>query len=234
MNLQGQGYISQPGGLACTEQAKSGYNPPLEAIMPTPSSNANKKPPLRLGGSPWLLALAVLLLVAVVVSLGWLLLNRTGGEVRQIEGDGIRLSVPVEWTEEDTSTNQACQNEGLACVVIMSAPQDYNFSVTWYQQLGETTVQAVDAFEWKKFQEYYPSSILLSREDLEVGGLPAIQRTFLQNDEQNTPVYFRQVYVLNGLRLYLITARSFSADTMNAQSAVVDAVIESIEFSTGE
>jgi hypothetical protein len=202
--------------------------------MPTPSSNANKKPPLRLGRSPWLLALAVLLLVAVIVSLGWLLLNRTAVEVRQIEGDGIRLSVPVGWTEEDTSTNQACQSEGLACVTIMSTPQNYNFSVTWYQQLEETTVQTVDAFEWKKFQEYYPNAILLSREELEVGGLPAIQRTFLQNDEQNTPIYFRQVYVLNGLRLYLITARFFSAETMDAQSAVVDGVIASIEFSSGE
>jgi len=202
--------------------------------MPTSSSNANKKPPLRLGNSPWLLALAVLLLVAVGVSIGWLLINQTNDGVRQIEGDGIRLSVPDSWTEEDTSTNQACQTGGLACVVIMSAPQNYNFSVTWYQQAEETNVQTVDAFEWKKFQEYYPNAILFSRDELEVGGLPAIQRTFLQNDEQNTPVYFRQVYVLNGLRLYLITARSFSAETMDAQSAVVDGVIESIEFTPGE
>jgi len=202
--------------------------------MPTSSSTSGKKSLLKPGSSPWLLALAVLLLVAVLVSLGWLLLNRTSGDLRQIEGGGIRLSVPEAWTEEDTSTNQACQNEGLACVVIMSAPQDYNFSVTWYQQGVETSVQAVDEFEWKKFVEYYPSAILFSREDLEIGGLPAIQRTFLQNDEQYTPIYFRQVYVLNGLRLYLITARFYSAETMDAQSTTVDAVIESIEFTPGE
>ncbi len=202
--------------------------------MPTSFSDPGKKSLLKPGSSPWLLALAVLLVIAVVVSLGWLLLNQASGDLRQIEGDGIRLSVPEVWTEEDTSNNQACQNEGLACVVIMSAPQNYNFSVTWYQQGAETSVQAVDEFEWKKFVEYYPNAILFSREDLEVGGLPAIQRTFLQNDEQNTPIYFRQVYVLNGLRLYLITARFFSAETMDAQSAAVDAVIESIEFTMGE
>ena len=199
--------------------------------MHTTKSDPNNKPPRRLGRSPWLLALAVLLIVAVLVVISWLLLNQGGeGETRLIEGDGVRLTVPVEWNEEDISLNESCQSEELTCVAILSAPENYNFSLTWYMELAGTTVEEVDASEWKKFSEYYPQAILLSRDELEVGGLPAIQRTFLQNDQQNTPIYFRQVYILNYPFLYLITARFFSAEMMEAQAGVVDAVIESIEF----
>ena len=199
--------------------------------MRTPSSDPNKKQPRRLGRSPWLLALAVLLIVAVLVGVGWLLLNQGGeGETRLIEGEGARLTVPVEWKEEDLSQNESCQSEQLTCVAILSAPENYNVSLTWYSEFSATTVAEVDAIEWKKFSEYYPEAILLSREELEVGGLPAIQRTFLQNDQQNVPIYFRQVYILNYPFLYLITARFFSAEMMESQSGVVDAVIESIQF----
>lgn len=202
--------------------------------MTTSSTGSSKTRALRLGGSPWLLALAVLLLVGVLVSAGWLVLNRAGGATRPIEGNTIRLSIPENWTEEDTSTNEACQNETLTCEFILSAPEGYNFSITWYDQLSETTVEAVDEREWAKFREYYVTAILLQKEDWQVGGLPAIQRTFMQTDTNNTPVYLRQVYVLDGLRLYLITARFFSADMMDGQDRVVDKVIESIEFTSGE
>jgi hypothetical protein len=202
--------------------------------MTTSSADPKKKQPRRLGGSPWLLALAVLLLVGVLVSVGWLLLNQASGGTRQIEGDGIRLSIPEDWTEEDMSTNEACLSGELECVVILSAPQDYNFSVTWYDQLTETTVEAVDEREWAKFREYYVTAILLSKEELQVGGLPAIQRTFMQTDTNNTPIYLQQIYVVDGVRLYLITARFFSADMMDAQARVVDKVIESIEFTTAD
>jgi hypothetical protein len=202
--------------------------------MTTSSADPKKTRSLRLGGSPWLLALAVLLLVGVLISAGWLLLNGTSGGVRQIEGDGIRLSIPEDWTEEDTSTNDACQSETLQCVAILSAPEGYNFSVTWYDQLTETTVEAVDVREWAKFREYYVTAILLDKTELQVGEQPAIQRTFMQTDTNNTPIYLQQIYVVDGLRLYLITARFFSADMMDAQARVVDKVIESIEFTSGE
>jgi hypothetical protein len=201
--------------------------------MPVSSADPKKENRFTLGRSPWLLALAVLLLVGVGALLGWLLLNRASGYT-EIEGNGIRMSVPDDWDLEDTAANQACQTQGLECVAILSTPQGYNFSVTWYEQTAEISVEAVDEREWKKFVEYYPSAILFNRKDVQVGGLPAIQRTFLQNDAQNTPVYFRQVYVVNGLRLYLITARFFSAEMMDAHAGVVDAVIESIQFTDGE
>ena len=202
--------------------------------MTVSSAGSQKTGAMRLGRSPWLLALAVLLLVGVLIALGWLALNRAGGETRQIEDDGIRLSIPESWTEEDTSTNEACQNDTLTCEFILSAPEGYNFSITWYDQLSETTVEAVDEREWAKFREYYVTAILLDKEALEMGGLPAIQRTFMQTDTNSTPVYLRQVYVVDGMRLYLITARFFSADMMDEQDRVVDAVIKSIEFTDGE
>ena len=198
--------------------------------MTVSSTGTQKTRSLRLGRSPWLLALAVLLLVGVLISLGWLALNKAEAGTRQVEGDGIRLTIPEDWTEEDTSTNEACQNDTLTCEFIFSAPQGYNFSITWYDQFSETTVAAVDEREWAKFREYYVTAILLDKEDLEVGGLPAIQRTFMQTDTNSTPVYLRQVYVVDGLRLYLITARFFSADLLDAQDGAVDAVIESIAF----
>jgi hypothetical protein len=202
--------------------------------MPTSNPDPKIKPPRRLGRSPWLLALAVLVVVGVLVLVGWLFLNQAGGGTRQIEGDGIRLTIPEDWVEEDISTNESCQTETLECVAILSAPQGYNFSLTWYDQFTESSVAEVDEREWAKFREYYVTAILFSKDDLTVGGLPAIQRTFLQTDTQSTPIYFRQVYIVAGLRLYLITARFFSAEMMEAQAGVVDKVIESIEFTSGE
>lgn len=204
---------------------------PTTSSNPNPDSNPSKR--LTLGHSPWLLALAVLLLVGVGAALGWLLLDHASGYT-EFEGDGIRMSVPDDWEFTDMSANEACQMESLECVAILSTPQGYNFSVTWYQEIAEITVEAVDEREWKKFVEYYPSAILFNRKDIQVGGLPAIQRTFLQNNAQGNPVYFRQVYVVNGLRLYLITARFFSAEMMEANDGVVDAAIESIQFTDGE
>ena len=199
--------------------------------MQTTKSDPDKKQSLRLGRAPWLLALAVLVVVGVFVLLGWLLLNQ-GGEAgtRLIEAEGVQFNVPQDWSEEDLTQNESCQNESLTCVAIMSAPEGYNFSLTWYTLLGTSTVELIDENEWRKFREYYPEAILFSKEEIEVGGLPAIQRTFLQNDQQTTPIYFRQVYIMNGSRLYLITARFFSAEMMEAQAGVVDAVIESIIF----
>ncbi len=202
--------------------------------MTVSSEGSHKTGAMRLGRSPWLLALAVLLLVGVFILLGWLALNKAESGTRPIEGDGIRLTIPEDWSEEDTSTNEACQNETLTCAFILSAPEGYNFSITWYDQLSETTVEAVDEREWAKFREYYVTAILLERESLEVGGLPAIQRTFMQTDTNSTPVYLRQVYVVDGQRLYLVTARFFSAELMEAEDATVDKVIESIEFTDGE
>ena len=201
--------------------------------MTTSSPHPQSPKQLTLGRQPWLLALAVLLLVGVGAGIGWLAFNRTPSGMQTFEGGGIRMTIPQDWTIEDTSTNKACQTESLECVAILSTPQDYNFSITWYTQPEPTTVQMVDDTEWKKFVSYYPSAILFSREDLQVGGLPAIQRTFMQNDEQNRTIYFRQVYVLNELRLYLITTRFFSAEMMESQAATVDAIIASLHF-TGE
>jgi len=199
--------------------------------MRASSSNPNKKQSIRLGRSPWLLALAVFVLVGMLALLGWLLLNQDGEvQLRQIEGDGVLLYVPEDWTEEDLSQNESCQSGTLTCVAILSAPEDFNFSLTWYTELALTNVRAVDEFEWKKFRDYYPDAILFTREEIQVDGLPAIQRTFLQNDQSSTPIYLRQVYILYGQRLYLITARFFSAETMEAQAGAVDTVIESIKF----
>jgi len=202
--------------------------------MSTSNAGQKVKPPRRLGRSPWLLALAVLVVVGALVLIGWLLLNQTGAGTRQIEGDGMRLTIPEDWVEEDISTNESCQTETLECVAILSAPQGYNFSITWYDQFSETSVAEVDEREWAKFREYYVTAILFSKDDLTVGGLPAIQRTFMQTDTQSTPIYFRQVYIVDGLRLYLITARFFSAEMMDGQARVVDKVIESIEFTAEE
>lgn len=199
--------------------------------MTTSNTNLNPKLPRRLGGAPWLLALAVLVILGVLALLGWLLLS-PGAEtnMRQIEGDGVQLSVPEDWSDEDISQNQNCQQGTMTCVTIQTAPEGYNFSLTWYSLLGTSTVQLVDENEWRKFRAQYPEAILFTREEITVGGLPAIQRTFLQNDQSNTPIYFRQVYILEGQRLYLVTARFFSAETMDAYAGVVDQVIESIDF----
>ena len=206
------------------------------ATTPTSKPTTPPTPPQRrgLGRAPWLLALAVLVILGAMAGIGWLLMDRSSGE-QTFEGGGVRMSLPEDWTLEDTSGNQACQTEGLECVAILSAPQGqgYNFSVTWYQQSEPVSVQTIDDREWKRFVAYYPSAILFERSDLQVGGQPAIQRTFMQNDSQGTPIYFRQIYAVKELRLYLITARFFSADEMQAYSGVVDAVIESIHF-TGE
>jgi hypothetical protein len=193
--------------------------------------NSDKKQPLRLGGSPWLLAIAVLVIVGVLVLLGWLLLGRdSGSRTRLIEAEGVQLSVPEDWNEEDISQNQTCQQGTMTCVAILTAPEGYNFSLTWYTLLGTSTVQLVDENEWRKFRAQYPEAILFTKEEITVSGLPAIQRTFLQNNPENTPIYFRQVYILDGQRLYLTTARFFTAEMMAAQAGVVDQVIESIQF----
>lgn len=201
-----------------------------------PTSTPDPQPPkgLRLGRSPWLLALAVLLLVGVLALLGWLALNQGSPGQQDFEGGGVRMTIPGDWEFSDITQNQACTTTPtLECVVILTAPQGYNFSVTWYQQTDAVDVATVDAREWKKFVEYYPNAILFSREDLQISGQPAIRRTFLQNDPLSTPVYFQQMYVVDGLRLYLITARFYSAEMLELESPTVDAVLESIEF-TGE
>ncbi len=218
-----------------TPSSKSTPTPSSKpATTPTSKPATTPTPPQRrgLGRAPWLLALAVLVILGALVGIGWLLVD-SSSEEQTFEGGGVRMSLPEDWTLEDTSGNQACQTEGLECVAILSAPQGYNFSVTWYQQTDPVSVQTVDDLEWKRFVAYYPSAILFERSDLTVGGQPAIQRTFMQNDSQGTPIYFRQIYAVKELRLYLITARFFSADEMEAQAGVVDAVIASIHF-TGE
>ena len=223
-----------PSSKPATTPTSKPATTPTSKPATTPASKPTTTPPRRrgLGRAPWLLALAVLVILGALAGVGWLAMDRSGGE-QTFEGGGVRMSLPEDWTLEDTSGNQACQTEGLECVAILSAPQGYNFSVTWYQQSGPVSVQTVDDLEWKRFVAYYPSAILFERSDLQVGGQPAIQRTFMQNDSQGTPIYFRQIYAVKELRLYLITARFFSADEMEAQAAVVDAVIASIHF-TGE
>ena len=223
-----------PSSKPATTPTSKPATTPTSKPATTPASKPTTTPPRRrgLGRAPWLLALAVLVILGALAGVGWLAMDRTSGE-QTFEGGGVRMSLPEDWTLEDTSSNQACQTEGLECVAILSAPQGYNFSVTWYQQSEPVSVQTVDDREWKRFVAYYPSAILFERSDLQVGGQPAIQRTFMQNDSQGTPIYFRQIYAVKELRLYLITARFFSADEMEAQAAVVDAVIASIHF-TGE
>jgi hypothetical protein len=115
-------------------------------------------------------------------------------------------------------------------VAVLTTSDDYYFNVIRYDQPSEITVVALDEREWQAFSSFYPEAILFSREERQVGGLPAIQRTFLQNNPQNVPVYIRQVYVINGLYLYVITAGFPSAELMEGQSPLMDQILASIRF----
>jgi hypothetical protein len=195
----------------------------------TPLDNSEIIRPRRRASHPLVLASAVMLLVGVGAVLGWLLFVQFSGK-QSLEAGGLKMRFPASWQVIDTSQNQACQTAGVACVAVLTTSDDYYFNVIRYDQPSEITVVALDEREWQAFSSFYPEAILFSREERQVGGLPAIQRTFLQNNPQNVPVYIRQVYVINGLYLYVITAGFPSAELMEGQSPLMDQILASIRF----
>ena len=92
-----------------------------------------------LGSRPWLLALAVLILVGAFGLFVWLVMGRLGGE-QQLGGGGMTLRVPIDWDVVDVSQNQGCQMPGVDCIAILSAPEGFNFDVLRYDQAQEIIV----------------------------------------------------------------------------------------------
>jgi len=175
------------------------------------------------------LALAVLLLVSALGVFFWLLMGRLSDEQR-VAGGGMQLRVPANWDVVDVSQNQGCQMPGVDCIAVLSAPEGFKLDVLRYDQAQEIPVAAVDEREWQAFRDYYPNAVLIERVEKQVGGLPAIERSFLQNNEFTEPVYLHQVYIVKGLSLYVISAGFPSAEMMAAQAPVLIRILESIRF----
>ena len=208
--------------------------------MSKSSADAKQPIPPRLGTKPWLLALAVLLGLGVIAVLGWLLLRQADGTEpaqpgeRIISSGGVQVSVPEPWVEYDPTESEACQKPGLLCVTLLQSPQGYYFHITRYEQQDALTSQQVDEREWNEFMSYYAQAVLMKREDIEIGGLPAVEREFLRTDPNNAPLYLRQVFVARGLYYYILGFGFPSAEVMDAERTLVDQVLQSIQFTGDE
>lgn len=145
----------------------------------------------------------------------------------------ISLTYPAGWQTYDLTRQAACQRPDIACFLGVGDPADgMNLNMLRITMPEPLSLEAVDRKVWGAFENSTPGLVLESRRELEIGGLPAVERVF-SSPSSSTPdgqAYSQQVYIVSGSFLFQFTVWAPTPEARTQHQSEIDAILASVQF----
>lgn len=149
-------------------------------------------------------------------------------------GDEFQLEYPETWQQQDLSQQPFCTQQSVECLIGLTLPFEDGSNLTFirYELTREVSLEEVDDFFWRMYNDNISDVNLESKEDLTINGNPAIKRIYNSPSPQNASSreYLLQVGLVYDQWYYQFTGWTPGPEARSKHERDFMRVIRSLEF----
>lgn len=151
------------------------------------------------------------------------------------QGDGFTLTYPGSWVEvsEFFEEQQDCKEPGVQCYLAIGHTSRDGTSLNLMGFAFDEAISVGEIDQWVQVESGKPDVTLESRDFITVAGQPALRWIYNApgSDAAGGRMHILQVFLVNGLEVYLFNGGADSADTLSKHRPEMEAIINSMQFS---